>query len=162
MAQSQTKHRLRAEDVEDLAVIAALMQDATTRIADMAYDPAERTFMLAAERFRREAEPVDGKLTQIDVALVFGCIKTVQHRGMITEDPGSPLTMLTIATEPGQDTLYRIALVFDGGGEIRLTSDCMHCRFEEFGEPVVSDQSPADHFGPDSDGIDGDGLGPTN
>ena len=162
MAKMPNLQRLRAEDVEDLAVIAALMQDSLTKIGDMAYDATEHNFMLAARRFRREAAPVEGKLTQVGSAIVFGCIKAVQHRGIDADSPGDDLTLLTIATEPGKDTLYRFTLVFDGGGEIRLESDCLHCRFEDFGEIEVSDKAPADHF--DASMIEeiGDRLGPNS
>lgn len=152
MAPGANKQKLRAEDVEDLAVMAALMQDSVTRIADMAYDKNERTFMLAAQRYRREAHGLDGYWTQTSSALVFGCIQNVHYRGIIGDDPQSDLRLMTIATEPGDDTLYRIALLFEGGGEIRLTSDCLHCRMEDFGEVTECKDLPADHFVPDDDG----------
>ena len=154
MSDMNTKQKLRAEDVEDLAIIAALTQDAVTRIGDMAYDSTERTFMLACTRFRREAPALNGMLTQTGSALIFGCIKSVQHRGIPADNSQQDIVLLTIATEPGVDSLYRINLVFDGGGEIRLTSDCLHCRFEDFGSVTVSDRPPIDHFSSDeiSDG----------
>ncbi len=46
--------KLRAEDTEDLAVIAACLQDAIACLAEMAYEPNERRFAFVVERFRWE------------------------------------------------------------------------------------------------------------
>lgn len=46
--------RLRARDAEDLAVIAACMQDAIIPIGDMCFEPGARRFVMVANRFRWE------------------------------------------------------------------------------------------------------------
>ena len=141
--------RLRAEDVEDLAVIAALLQDARAPLRETAYDPKERRFMAAFTRFRREL-PYDAAtcagLTECPSALIFDCIDAVRHRGLEQASMDEPLTLLTIATEPGDKRLFNIDLLFDEGCEIRLASDCIDCHLEDFGEAVPAARTPCDHF----------------
>src|SRR5690606_13693569 len=45
---------IRAEDADDLRVLAALAQDAVLSVGDMGYDPKSRRFSLLLSRFRWE------------------------------------------------------------------------------------------------------------
>lgn len=157
---SDKLQRLRAEDVEDLAVIAALLQDARITVRDMAFDPAERTFMGAFKRYRHEA--ASDRPSEVPAALVFGCIAGVQHRGVETDELDRELTLLTIATEPGDAKLFSIDLVFDGGAQIRLRSDCIHCRLEDFGEVTSAKAPPAHQLDEDDAIAGGAGVEPAN
>ena len=49
--------KLRAEDEEDLAVVSTILQDALVPVAEMAYLPEEKRFVLVANRFKWEAPP---------------------------------------------------------------------------------------------------------
>jgi len=157
---SDKLQRLRAEDVEDLAVIAALLQDARITVRDMAYDHAERTFMAAFTRYRHEA--AGSVPSEVTAALIFGCIEGVQHRGVETSDLERQLTLLTVATEPGDSKLFHIDLLFDGGAQIRLKSDCIHCRLEDFGKIVPASTPPLRHFDDDDAVAGGAGVEPAN
>ena len=61
--------KLYAKDEEDLAVIAAVAQDALVPIGEMAFLPAEKRFVLALNRFRWDrsgnavAETAEGEST---------------------------------------------------------------------------------------------------
>ena len=98
------KLRLKAADCEDLAIIAACLQDARIPLREMVFAPGERRFMAAFTRYRREkqADPssCDG-LTECASALVFEGIEEVKHKGLELDDLDRELTLLTIATEPG-------------------------------------------------------------
>ncbi len=144
------KLRLRATDPEDLAVIAACLQDARVSLKEMVYSPDERRFMAAFVRYRRELQAdwrsCDG-LTECESALVFDGIAEVKHRGIDASRPERELELLTIATEPGRDHALHIDLVFAGDAQIRLRTDGISCRLDDFGEPVVCRTTPCDHLG---------------
>ena len=53
--------RLLAQDVEDLAVISAALQDAVTRIGDIQWESAARCLTLSFNRFRWEVEGEIGR-----------------------------------------------------------------------------------------------------
>lgn len=141
--------RLRAEDVEDLAVMAALLQDARVALREMVFDPEEKHFIAAFTRYRRELQDDPEScvgLTETGVALRFGCITQVKHRHLDPDEFERQLTLLTIATEPGERQLFHIDLVFEGGPEIQLRTDCIDVLLEDFGEPRPCRVSPCDHF----------------
>lgn len=141
--------RLRAEDVEDLAVMAALLQDARITLKEMVFDPDEGTFIAAFNRYRRELQPdplnCEG-LTERGSVLRFGCIETVKHRQLDPNDLERELTLLTVATSPGDRHLFHIELVFDEGVQIQLRSDCIDALLEDFGEARRCKKTPCDHF----------------
>ncbi len=141
--------RLRAEDVEDLAVMAALLQDARITLREMVFDPEAKSFIAAFMRYRRElqADPTscDG-LTERRSALRFDCIASVKHRNLDPGDLDRELTLLTVATAPGDRHLFHVELVFDEGVQIQLRTDCIDALLEDFGPVQRCRKTPCDHF----------------
>lgn len=145
----EEKLRLRAADAEDLAVLAACLQDARVCLREMVFQPQERRFMAAFTRYRRERQPDPGScegLTECASALVFEDIAEVKHHGLSAEAEDRELSLLTIATEPGREHLIHVLLVFEGDVEIQLRTDRIHCRLDDFGEAVACRSTPCDHF----------------
>lgn len=143
------KLRLRAADAEDLAVIAACLQDARISLNEMVYLPAERRFAAMFVRYRRECQldPLSCEgLTECQSAVVFEEIDAVKHRRLGVARPDQELVLLTIATEPGRDKLIHIDLVFQGDAVIQLRTDRIACRLEDVGAAVPSQITPCDHF----------------
>lgn len=144
------KLRLRATDPEDLAVIAACLQDARICLKEMVFQPDERRFMGAFTRYRRERQKdwnsCEG-LTECLAALVFDQIAEVKYRGLDAENRDKELVLLTIATEPGKEHLIHIDLIFEGDAQIQLRTDRIECRLDDFGAPEVCKVTPCDHFG---------------
>lgn len=141
--------RLRAEDVEDLAVMAALLQDARITLREMVFDPEENSFIAAFTRYRREllADPTGCEgLTERTCALRFDCVEVVKYRQLDPADLDRELTLLTIATAPGERHLFHVELVFDDGVQLQLRSDCIDVLLEDFGEARRSVKTPCDHF----------------
>lgn len=147
-----TRLRLRASDVEDLAVIAACLQDARVTVREMLFSPGERRFAAAFARYRREAQAdwssCEG-LTECPSALVFEGIESVKYRGLDPADPDRELSLLTIATEPGKERLIHVDLIFQGDVHIQLRTDAIDCRLDDFGPAVASKVTPCDHLSED-------------
>jgi hypothetical protein len=147
-----TRLRLRASDVEDLAVIAACLQDARVTVREMLFSPDERRFAAAFARYRREDQAdwssCEG-LTECPSALVFDGIDNVRYRGIDPANPDRELSLLTIATEPGKERLIHVDLVFEGDVHIQLQTDAISCRLDDFGPAVPSKVTPCDHLSED-------------
>ena len=145
---SSDKLRLRAGDPEDLAVIAACLQDARISIREMVYFPPDKRFIAAFTRYRRERQPdmrsCEG-LTECLSALVFDGIDQVRFRGLDPKDQDKELVLLTIATEPGRKHLMRIDLVFEGDARIRLLCESIAARLDDFGDALPCAVTPCDH-----------------
>ena len=139
--------KLRATDAEDLAVLAAHLQDAIVPVSEMAFLPRERRFVLVANRFRWEAagraqaaEPAEGAddasfaagshFERVHCAVRIEQVRAVRRRGFEPRDRGAMLSLLTVAEDEGG----AIALLFAGGAAIRLEVDAIDCYVEDLGE----------------------------
>lgn len=141
--------RLRAEDAHDLAVVAAVLQDARIPVHEMVFQPEQSRFMAAFSRYRREllADPTSCEgLTQIRSCLTLEGIAAVKVRGLPEADPDPELALLTIALEPGKDQLIHVNLLFEGDVAVQLRTDAIACRLEDFGEAWQPTVTPCDHF----------------
>ena len=98
---------IRAEDARDLAVLAALAQDAVLTAADMAWDARARRLSLLVSRFRwedAEAARAEGRpFERVRALLVVGDALRVRHDGIDRDDPGTVLSLLNLAWQPGPD-----------------------------------------------------------
>jgi hypothetical protein len=142
--------KLRAADQEDLAVIAACLQDALVPIGDMSFMPGDRRFVLVANRFRWEVggSPAAGKASpegasdasydsasgpsfeRINSGLWFDGVTAVRTKGVNLRDRSTILELLTLRKDDGQ-----ISLIFAGGPVILLEVDGLRCFLEDIGEP---------------------------
>lgn len=141
--------RLKATDPQDLAVLAACLQDARIPVREMVFMPGERRFAAAFTRYRRErqADPAScAGLTECPAALTVEDVAEVKYRGLDPTALDRELVLLTIATEPGRRHLIHIDLVFEGDVWIQLRTDSIRCRLEDFGEPAPCRRTPCDHF----------------
>ena len=126
--------RLRAEDVEDLAIISACVQDALVSVRDLAYDREARTFVLVANRFRWEAAEGDSQAGHFErtlCAITFAEVDNVVYRGFQRSEEDRILCLLAI--RPADSAT--IDLDFSGRATIRLTAAAIRCRARDLGEP---------------------------
>jgi len=169
--------KLRAADVEDLRVIAAVLQDALVPLSDMTFQRRERRFVLVANRFRwesregdraaAEGEPesqvadsqadgdasfADGEAEplyeRVNCGVRFGKVANVKMRGLDSRQRDQILNLLTIDAEPGA-----VTLVFADGAAIRLDVSGVDCHLEDIGEPWPTRWRPF-HELDDADGGD--------
>lgn len=148
--------KLRAEDAQDLAVMAAILQDARIPLREMVFEQEHRRFLAAFRRYRRELLPdpcaVSEELTEISSVLGFLEVAGVRYRRLDPSKPEEELALLTIATEPGRAHPFHIRLLFDGGKEILLLADGLRAWLEDFGEPAPAQRLPPDHMGDEPTG----------
>lgn len=145
--------KLMANDADDLAVIAACVQDALVPIGDMAFLPDEHRFVLAVNRFRWDMLPAgndrarttaDEPLRSRDArflssggsvfervhsGLRFEAVSRVQTTKIDLRHREQILELLTLHAEAN-----KVFLVFAGGGGICLEIDRLQCFLEDFGE----------------------------
>ncbi|HEX2113108.1 MAG TPA: DUF2948 family protein [Alphaproteobacteria bacterium] len=151
---SQQQLRLRAEDEEDLRIIAAVLQDALVGMTDMEFLSNEHCFALVANRFRWEncdlgdngaasiqpvaaSEPVEDaaflpchSYERVNCGVRFDNVDHVRCKGVNRHDRGRILELLTIEVEPDA-----VTLVFAGGAAVRLEGHAITCHLQDLGEP---------------------------
>ena len=137
--------RLRAEDADDIAVIAAVVQDALISIKDLTYDRNARRFTLVANRFRWEAKPDsaggDSAYERTLCSVVFDSVDAVTYRGFRRGDGDGFLSLLTI--QPGTE-VSTIDLEFSGNAALRLIVSAISIYATDLGEAWPTPWQP-DH-----------------
>jgi len=115
--------KLLAQDADDLAVISAALQDAVAKIGDIRWDASARTLTLACNRFRWESGAKKGE--RIRSALQLGDVTGVQARKLRRDAKGAVVELLSVAFEPGEAPGGAVLLTFAGGGDLKVTVDCL-------------------------------------
>ena len=132
--------KLLAEDAEDLGVISAALQDATTKIGDIDYEPAARRLTVGFNRFRWEAK----KKERVRSALQFGGVLSVKARNLRQGAKDAVLGLLDIAFEPGEAPGGAVILRFAGDGDLRCEVECIDAALADVSEPWPARKVP-DH-----------------
>src|ERR1700756_6068584 len=95
--------KLRAEDVDDLAVISACLQDSLVAVRDLAFIPQDCTFLMVANRFRWEGavrqERGEADYQRILCGITFGAVVGVSYIGF--PPPGGERILLPLTIPPG-------------------------------------------------------------
>ncbi len=137
------KLKLRCEDKEDIVVLSSLLQDALVPVAEIAWQPAERRFVLVASRFIWE-ECLDVTLppgqaeiecySRRNFGVTFETVKSVKSRGIDLAGRGRILELLALKPE-GAPPDAAVELVFAGGAGIRLEAERILAHGQDMGEP---------------------------
>ena len=133
--------RLLAQDADDLAVISTAVQDAIGKIGDIAYEAHARRLTLALNRYRWEAGARTNE--RVRCGLQFGCVLAVQERNLRQGAKKAVVELLAISFEPGVAPGGAIVLTFAGGGDLRVTVECIDAVLADISPPWPATQRPS-------------------
>lgn len=135
--------RILAEDVDDLQVIAACLQDALVPLSGMEYDQDSGKFHLVANRFCWECPPEvlegDSFYKRVPTGIAFHHVTDIKTKDLDLQNKHELINLLTIQDQ----TENSIHLVFSGGTEIRLTVDKISCHLKDVDEPYPTPNKPS-------------------
>ncbi len=116
--------KLRAEDDEDLAVIAACLHGAICCLGEMAYDTEARRFAVILVRplWELAPSPEAPGLARMRAGLHFDHVAAVRYRRLDRQNPYALLNLVSIVSAPISER-FGIILSFQGGGEVFLEVD---------------------------------------
>jgi len=144
--------KLRAEDSEDMAIIAACLQDAVVARRDMTYLTRQRRFAMVMSRYcweddvasqrQRRGGGLLGRGRRIRSGLHIDGVMKVDTLGLPAGEAAEALSLLTIAVEPGEDASATLLLMFAGGGIVRLAVECIECRLADIGPSWPTPRQP--------------------
>lgn len=139
--------KLKAIDLDDLAVLAACLQDSIVSVADCGWLREDGTFVLVVNRFRWEAYRQHGAVERVHCAVEIHGVRRVSQRGVDPRRRDMFHMLLTLAADRRDDGTI-ISLVFSGEGgiagpEIRLDADRLEIRLADYGEPWPAQTIPA-------------------
>lgn len=130
---------LKAEDADDLQVIAALTQDAVLTAGDASWRPKERRLVLLINRFRWEdapkAEARARSYERVRSLLIIGGVLGVASQGIDRGDKDEVLSVLSVDWTPGEDAAGTVTLVLAGDGAVRADVECLDVTLKDVTRP---------------------------
>ncbi len=131
--------RLRAEDTEDLGIIAALLQDAVLPANEMRWLRSKRQFACLLNRFRWEDKPAAERrgrdYERVQSVLAINDVMTVTQQGLGPRDADTVLSLLAMTFEPGEDGTGRVLLTFAGDGAIAVDVEALNITLQDVTRP---------------------------
>lgn len=133
--------KLRAEDAEDVAILAPLLQDAILKSSDMSLLPAEndktgQQFVILFSRFCWEKECMQGEknspapYARVHSSLIVNNVIKVKHSAFDRGDTDQVYNILTLSAEDSA-----ITLLLAGGGKIKIQVEKISCWLQDLAEP---------------------------
>lgn len=131
--------RLLAHDEEDLAVISAAMQDAVMKVGDIIYEPAAHRLTVAFNRYRWER----GGGERVRSGLQLGSVLGVQTRRIRRGAKDAVLDLLAMTFTPGEAPGGDVTLSFAGGGDLKVSVECIEAVLADVSNPWPTPRAPA-------------------
>ncbi|MGN6424541.1 MAG: DUF2948 family protein [Asticcacaulis sp.] len=134
--------RLIAETPEDVAAVAALVQDAALRAGDLSYDAEARHFTMTMNRFCHEA--ASGRALRAPSVLRVASVLRVQARGFDPKASAAPLCLLDLAVEALEAPAVALTLRFAGEGakDVRIEAECVDLTLLDLAAPRRARSAP--------------------
>ncbi|ETX14462.1 hypothetical protein OCH239_02545 [Roseivivax halodurans JCM 10272] len=129
---------LGAMDLDDLAVISALVQDAVLPASEMTWRKGEGRLAFLINRLRREDEIGRGEVERVQSVLVIENVARVASQGVTRGDPDTVLQMLTVSFEPGEDAAGFVEITFAGDGAVRAEVEALEVSLKDVTRPYAA------------------------
>lgn len=140
---------LKAETVEDLQVISALVQDAVLPATEIRWDRRRRTLALLLNRFRwedRAAAERDGRpYERAQALLAIADVISVGSLGFDRTDRDLILSVLSLTWEAGPDGAGRVVATLAGDGAIAVGAECLNVTLRDVTRPYLAPSRHAPH-----------------
>ncbi len=130
--------RLKALDVDDLAVLSSLTQDAVFPAAELRWDRKARRFAMLLNRFRWEIGTKAAQKERVQAVLAFEDVMRVQSQGVDKADPEMVYSLLSITYQPADDGAGRFELTLAGDGAIALDVEALEVVLRDVTRPYVA------------------------
>ncbi|MGB7241421.1 MAG: DUF2948 family protein [Sulfitobacter sp.] len=130
---------LGAFEVEDLAVISSLVQDAVFPSTEMRWDRAQHRFGVLLNRFRWEDGPARTRAPErVQSLLVFDTVGKVATSGKIPRDGDTVLSVLAVTFEATDAPAGHVLITLAGDGAIRLSVEAIEVSLKDVTKPYVA------------------------
>lgn len=141
------KLKLRAEDIEDITILSAYLQDAITMMGDIVYLRNSRQFVMMLNRYVWENRcPETGKVLpekdqnpkmaccRIRTGLHFDDVMKISSQNISISRKEHPLELLSIEARQLDDETFHVDFIFSGDGLIRLDCEMISAHVQDIGD----------------------------
>lgn len=143
--------RLRAEGVDDLAVISSLLQDAVGKATDIAWMPKKRRLVVLVNRFRWEDISDAGQASRgferVRSAVTLESVLKVRARGIVPADKDQVYELLAMMFEPIEGCAGTLTLMLAGNAEISVEVECLDLALADLTQPWAAKAGKAPKHG---------------
>ena len=147
--------KIIARDAEDLAVVAACLQDALIPLNEMRYLPQERRFIMVANRFRWEraargdaaqapegdasfeSDEDFGALQRTNSGICIDRVLSVRSRDIDRSRPDDFLSVLSVQLDGN-----KLSFLFAGGGVIQIEVEALALYLSDLGKAWPTQWQP--------------------
>jgi Protein of unknown function (DUF2948) len=133
--------RLTAQEQDDIPVISAAVQDAVAQLGDFTFDRKSRRFTTVFNRFRWE-DGMRGQGWRTRSALDVSGVLNVQSKRLKKGEQSAIVSLLSLTFEELDSPGGILSFAFSGGGELRLTVECIDMLLVDISEPWPAKQRP--------------------
>lgn len=134
--------RLRALTVEDMPVLAALVQDAVFPITEMTFSKPRRRFALLVNRCRWEdrdaAEREARRFERVQALLSVENVLSVRSQGIDRGERDTVLSLLSISYEGPAEGPGVLTLVLAGDGAVALEVEALEVSLRDTTRPYLA------------------------
>jgi hypothetical protein len=133
--------KLIALDADDLAIISAHLQDAVSKVADMAFLPREKRFAMVLNRFDwtvpDEVEPARRR-----AGIHFERVLSAKTRGIDLAKKDGVVNLLAVEFEEKSAPSGVVTLFFSGDGAVQLEVECLEASLSDLGPQWRAQKRP--------------------
>ena len=130
--------RLLAQDIEDLQVISAALQDAIVKVGDINFESGARRLTVALNRYRWETKGGE----RVRSALQFGSVLSLEARKVRRGAKDAVLELLALTFEPGDAPGGLLTFSFAGGADLRAKVECIEAVLADVSRPWPTPRTP--------------------
>lgn len=131
-----------AFDLDDLKVVASLVQDSVFPISEMTWRAKDRRLAILLNRFRwedKDAAERDGRAPErVQSLLVVEHVDAVSSQGVDRSDKETVLSLLDITFENSDDVSGYVTLILAGDGIIRAKVEALEVSLKDVTRPYVA------------------------
>jgi hypothetical protein len=132
-----------ALDRDDLEVVSTHLQDALVKVADIMWRPREKRLIVSLSRFDwLAAEAIRPELRRCRSALRFERVKSCKCRSVNPAGKDAVLNLLAVEYTETDPPAGVVALMFSGGGVLRLEVECLEAELVDLGPSWPAAQRP--------------------
>jgi hypothetical protein len=136
--------KLVALDEDDLAVMSAHVQDATVKVGEILWRPAERRLVMGLDRFDWEAANGAAPAYQRRrAALRFERVLSCKCRNVLAADKDKILNLLAVEFVASDAPAGAVFLMFEGGAVLRLEVECLEAEVVDLGPVWTAECCPS-------------------
>ena len=131
--------QLLAQDVDDLAVLSAALQDAVLKVGDIAFEARAHRLTIGLNRFRWEGD----RRERVRSALQLGGVLKAEARKVRRDRKDGVLELLALDFEAGEVPGGFLTLRFAAGGELRVHVECIDAVLVDVSTPWPTRSAPS-------------------